>query len=172
MYAWLINIACLAIESACTGTAYARKSISLSVYSASESISLEIMQAAHAVYWKMKTCLYEIYLLHVVPAFSYHMGSIPVVCTLHWHLCCPRSHHRWCPKCRWYTPPPFRTCSHQTEVSKTYPDKELWERVHIGSHLLSRSYSCINCSTCVPCSCVYVSMLRCILVLPVRVLVC
>ena len=77
-----------------------KKSISLSVYSASESISLEIMQAAHAVYWKMKTCLYEIYLLHVVPAFSYHMGSIPAVCTLHWHLCCPRSHHRWCPKCR------------------------------------------------------------------------
>ena len=38
-------------------------------------------------------------------AYSYRMARIPVVCTPHWHLCCPRSHHRWFPKCRWYTPP-------------------------------------------------------------------
>ena len=38
------------------------------------------------------------------------MGSIPAVCTPHWHLCCPRSHHRWCPKCHWYTPPLVQFC--------------------------------------------------------------
>ena len=84
--------------------------------------------------------------LLVVPAFSYHMGSIPAVCTPHWHLCCPRNHHRWCPKCRWHKPPLFHTCCHQTEVSKTYPDKELWKNVDNGSQLLTM-YSCMKCSS-------------------------
>ena len=58
-------------------------------------------------------------------SYSYHMASIPAVCTPHWHLCCPRSHHRWFPKHHFYILPPSHTCFHQTEILKTCPDKEL-----------------------------------------------
>ena len=60
-------------------------------------------------------------------SYSYHMGRIPVVCRPHWHLCCPRSHHRWFPKRHFYILPPSHTCFHQTEILKTCPDKELWK---------------------------------------------
>ena len=39
---------------------------------------------------------------------QYHIGNILAVCTPHLHHCCPISHHRWFPKCHWYTPPPFQ----------------------------------------------------------------
>ena len=43
---------------------------------------------------------------------SYHKESIPAVCTPHWHLCCPRSHHRWCPNHRSHTPLVFHMVWH------------------------------------------------------------
>ena len=46
------------------------------------------------------------------------MGSIPAVCTPHWHLCCPRNYRRWCPKCHWHTTPLFQACYRRIQIAE------------------------------------------------------
>ena len=78
------------------------------------------------------------------------MGSIPVVCTPHWHLCCPRSHHRWCPKCRWYIPPLFLDLGLKSLLDEFLQVcNELYGKdnaINIGLWFTDNSYKAMVCS--------------------------
>ena len=68
-------------------------------------VATSFLRSASVLQCKSIRYIWWMSLYREIFSTTYHMGSIPVVCTLHWHLCCPRSHHRWCPKCHWYIPP-------------------------------------------------------------------
>ena len=63
-------------------------------------------------------CCWNCSIIHQQQTFCYHMGSIPAVCTPHWHLCCPRNHRRWCPKCHWHTTPLFQACYRRIQIAE------------------------------------------------------
>ena len=100
--------------------------------------------------------------LNCTSQYLYHMVSIPAVCTPHWHLCCPRSHHRWCPKYHSHTPPPFlfvhlhyqrverlhwcRLLPIQNEIHKCIKDRHVEPSqgafiIHIQPHQNSGTYT-------------------------------
>ena len=65
---------------------------------------------------------------------TYQVESIPAVCTPHWHLCCPRSHHRWCPNCHWHTFPLFQmawsNCQNHWLGAVFHLYMELWKCIN------------------------------------------